>query len=69
VVFTGALSRWSRAEAARLVEAAGGEVANGLSRRTTLVVVGERPGATAEEARARGLAVVDEAAFRERVGP
>lgn len=67
VVFTGVLSRWSRAEAARLVEAAGGEVASGLSRRVTLVVVGERPGARAEEARARGLTVVDEAAFRGRL--
>ena len=64
VVLTGTLPTWSRAEATRRIEAAGGSVAGSVSRRTNLVVAGEGAGAKLTEARALGISVIDEAELR-----
>lgn len=40
VTFSGALNRWSRAEAQRKVEAAGGKAASSVTKNTTILVVG-----------------------------
>lgn len=63
IVFTGQLSRWSRAEVETLVRERGGRPAKSLSKRTTFVVVGARPGSTLDKAQERGIPVIDEAAF------
>lgn len=64
VVLTGTLPGWSRAEATQLIEAAGGKVATGVSKRTDLVVVGDGAGAKLTEARALGITVIDEVTLR-----
>jgi len=64
VVFTGTLPTLGREAAKELVRAAGGKVANSVSRSTTYVVVGAEPGSKADDARKLGIPVLDEAAFR-----
>ncbi len=63
VVFTGTLERYSRQDAAALVEARGGREAKTVSRNTGLVVAGKGAGSKLEKARALGIRIVDEEAF------
>ncbi len=67
-VFTGTLRRFTRGEAEARVKALGGTVAGSVGARTTDVVVGEQPGAKAEQARRRGIRLLDEAAFLALIG-
>lgn len=64
VVLTGTLPGWSRDEAEKRITAAGGRVAGSVSARTDLLVAGERAGTKLAEARALGIAVIDEAELR-----
>ncbi|MFA6288948.1 MAG: NAD-dependent DNA ligase LigA [Opitutaceae bacterium] len=68
VVLTGTLPTWSRAEATRRIEAAGGRVAGSVSRKTDWVVAGEGAGDKLEAARTLGVAVIDEAKLRSLLG-
>jgi len=68
VVFTGTLERMSRPEAAKKAEDAGARVAGSIGKRVTLVVAGPGAGSKLDEARKRGIAVIDEGAFLERLG-
>jgi DNA ligase (NAD+) len=65
-VITGTLPSLSRQDATRLIEAAGGHVADGVSKRTTAVVVGADAGSKLEKARALGIPVIDEAELLRR---
>ncbi len=70
-VFTGKLQRFTRGEAESLVESLGGEAHGSVSGETDYVVAGEDPGSKLEQAEAKGVRVLDEAAFvrlLERVG-
>ncbi len=62
-VFTGTLSRMSRAEAEALVRTLGGQVASHVSRKTSYLIVGEAPGSKYHEAQQLGVPVFDEAGF------
>jgi DNA ligase (NAD+) len=64
VALTGALPTLSRAEATRLIIAAGGVVASRVTRETDYVVAGERPGVKLAAARQLGIKVLDEAGLR-----
>jgi DNA ligase (NAD+) len=64
-LFTGRLERLTRVGAEALVEALGGEMAGSVGSATD-VVVGEAPGAKAEQARGRGIRMLDEGAFLRR---
>ncbi len=61
VVLTGSFQSFTRAEATERIRAAGGRVATAVTRRTTVVVVGMRPGSKAQQARERGIPILDEA--------
>ncbi|MBI4121990.1 MAG: NAD-dependent DNA ligase LigA [Parcubacteria group bacterium] len=68
IVVTGTLETLSRDEAHAAIKAAGGQVADSVSQKTSFVVVGENPGSKAQKAHALGVEVLNEAAFRKRAG-
>jgi DNA ligase (NAD+) len=68
VVLTGTLTRWTRVEAAKRLEAAGATVMPDMTKATTLLVAGVEPGAKLAKARERGVEVIDETELVRRLG-
>jgi DNA ligase (NAD+) len=62
-VFTGGLSRFTREEAQRLVEAEGGTAVGSVSKKTGFVVAGEDAGSKLAKARELGVSVLSEDEF------
>ena len=67
LVLTGTLPTLSRADAATLIEQAGGRVTGSVSKQTDVVVAGEEAGSKLEKARSLGIEVWDEARLRREV--
>lgn len=67
-VLTGRLEHATRNEAKEQIEALGGRVTARASSKTDYLVLGERPGGKLDEARKLGVEILDEQAFRKRVG-
>ncbi|MDQ6634111.1 MAG: NAD-dependent DNA ligase LigA [Gemmatimonadota bacterium] len=67
-VVTGTLPTLSRAQATELIESQGGRVTSGVSKATSIVVVGEDAGSKLDKARALGVRTVDEAELRRLAG-
>jgi DNA ligase (NAD+) len=63
VVVTGTLEGYTRDEAKEALEARGAKVTGSVSKRTTVVVVGEDAGSKADKAQQLGVPMADEAAF------
>ena len=59
-VLTGTLPTWSRDEAKKMIEDAGGKVSGSVSKKTNYVVAGEDAGSKLDKARELGVAVIDE---------
>jgi len=64
-VFTGALERFSRSEAQRLVEGLGGNATSSVSSETNYVVAGSKPGQKLEQAKSKGVKTLSEREFAE----
>lgn len=64
-VLTGTLERWTREEAAALIEARGGKASGSVSKKTTYVVAGENAGSKLRKAGELGIPVLTEAEFAE----
>ena len=64
VVITGALSTYSRDEAAEAVRAAGGKVTSSVSKKTSFVVAGKDAGSKHAKAVDLGITILDEPAFK-----
>jgi len=67
ILFTGTLSI-PRAQAQKLAEDAGAEIASGVSRRLDILIAGEAPGSKLDKARALGVTVLDEEGFQALLG-
>ena len=67
-VLTGTLPTLKRDEAKRRIEARGGKVSGGVSRKTSVVLAGEDAGSKLEKARELGVEIIDEAEFLRRLG-
>jgi DNA ligase (NAD+) len=64
-VITGTLEAMSREEATERIEALGGKVTSGLSKKTDYLVVGASPGTKLDKATKLGVKTIDEAALKE----
>lgn len=69
LVLTGSLTRLSRGEAGERIRAAGGTLSGSVSRKTDYLIVGENPGSKLDDARALGVAELDEEAFLKLLAP
>jgi len=67
-VLTGKLTSFTRDEARALIEARGGRVNSSVSKKTDYVVAGEEAGSKLDKAEALGVAIIDEAKFKELLG-
>ncbi len=67
-VLTGTLARYSRDQAKRMIEDAGGKVSGSVSKKTDYVVAGKDPGSKLDDAKRLGVPTLDEAAFRKLLG-
>ena len=67
-LFTGALAHLSRHEAKARIKELGGQVASGINRKVTHVVLGDSPGSKLTKARELGLTVITEDEFLRLVG-
>jgi DNA ligase (NAD+) len=67
-LFTGGLARLSRHEAKARIKELGGQVASGISRKVTHVVLGENPGSKLSKARELGVPVITEDEFLQLIG-
>ncbi len=63
VVITGTLESMSRAEAQEKARAAGADVNDSVSKNTTYVVVGDKPGSKADKAKKLGVTILSEGDF------
>ena len=63
VVITGTLSSYSRDEAAALIERLGGKTTSSVSKKTDLLIAGEKAGSKLAKAQELNVEVLDEAAF------
>ena len=59
-VLTGTLPNYSRDDAKRMLEAAGGKVTGSVSKKTDYVVAGADPGSKLDQARELGVKVIGE---------
>lgn len=59
-VLTGTLPHWTREEASRLIEQAGGKVSGSVSKKTSYVLAGEQAGSKLKKAQELGIPVLSE---------
>ncbi len=62
-LFTGSLKKMSRNEAKKLVKENGGQIASGITKKLTCLVVGEKPGSKLKKAQEKGKKVLTEDDF------
>ena len=67
-VLTGTLPTLSRDQATELIEAHGGRVTSGVSKKTNVLIAGADAGSKLEKARELGIKIIDEAELRRLVG-
>lgn len=67
IVITGGLPTLGRKDAERLIEAAGGTLVNSVSKKTSLVVVGDNPGSKFKKAQKLGIPTVSAEEFEKLI--
>ena len=65
---TGTLTQMTRDEAKQLIRDHGGKAASSVSKKTSLVVAGEKAGSKLTKAQDLGIEVLTEEQFLERIG-
>lgn len=67
-VLSGALAALTREEAGAAVEKLGGRVSGSVSKKTSYLVLGDKPGSKLQKARELGIPVVEEEEFLMMIG-
>lgn len=67
-VLTGSLTIFTRDEASEKIEFLGGKTVNSVSKKTSVVIVGENPGSKYQKARELGITIWTEQEFKEKLG-
>ena len=68
MVLTGTLTGMTRDEAQALIERNGGKCTGSVSKKTGLVIYGEKAGSKLEKAKSLGVRTMDEAEFKRIMG-
>ena len=66
-VLTGSLTIFTREEAKEKIESLGGKTVDSVSKKTSVVIVGEKPGSKYEKAKALGIPIWTEAEFKDKL--
>jgi len=67
-VFTGTLENMGRNEAKMLVENLGGTIHSSITKNTTYVVAGSKPGSKLEKAKSSGIKIISEKELLKLIG-
>jgi len=67
IVFTGTLKNFSRGEAQDIIKNLGGETLETVTKATTIVVAGEKPGSKYKKAKAFGIKIISEDEFKKLI--
>ena len=63
VVLTGSLSKYTRSQAAKIIEDNGGEISSTVSKTVNLVIAGVEAGSKLDKAKALNIEIIDEDTF------
>ena len=66
-VLTGTLNSIARDEASKIIEDMGGKVTNSVTRKTSVVIVGDNPGSKYDKAVSLGITIWNEEMFDEKI--
>ena len=66
-VLTGSLTLFTRDEAQEKIESLGGKTSSSVSKKTSVVIVGENPGSKYEKAKELGITIWSEEEFKEKL--
>lgn len=66
-VLTGALSKFTREEAGKIIESFGGKTAGSVSKKTSIVLAGENAGSKLKKANELGIKIISEEEFSEMI--
>lgn len=66
-VLSGALKKYTRDEAKALIEQLGGKVSSAVSKKTTVLLLGENPGSKFNQAKKLGVRMMDEEEFDQKI--
>ena len=66
-VLTGSLEKYSRDEAKEIIESFGGKTVDSVSKKTSVVIVGENPGSKYDKAKKLGIEIWTENDFLEKI--
>ena len=68
-VLTGTLPSYTREQAQKMIEDAGGKVSGSVSKKTSYVVAGDEAGSKLDKAKTLGVLVLDEKGLEDLLGP
>ena len=67
VVLTGTLQGYTREEAGKIIEEQGGTVSSSVTKKTTMVLAGEKAGSKLDKAKALGIKIIEEKTFKDMI--